>query len=214
MSPAERLTTSPGEIPQRNLPRAAIAKNRRGHVDHGLELCRGRVRARFLFNRSVTLSGAVQARSRRACRPWRRRLTRDRQQYDQRVARNDKGADAPACANAPAPHFIRAHAARSRLCLRLRQAFRSRVQGTQQFVTVLRGRIQYRGRDTDVVFLRLCKNLCGNYRLTRRRLCPPQSYRPLDGLFRQAPLPHDSFPVPSSLFFTAIEVTYFVSLRL
>ena len=116
------------QIAQRHLLRLAIPKDIGGHVDHGFELGRGRVRAGFLHEAQRGAehhhachhgTGARVARGKRDRRE-------SCQQNHQRIAEDDQQPHKPA---APAflCNLVRAGGTRSRFGLRLRQALGSRV---------------------------------------------------------------------------------------
>ena len=157
------------QVAQWKLARGAIAEHRRSDMDHGLELCRGRVRSRLLHE------SQRHAEQHHACHHGSSAHVargvgdgrEDRQQNHQRVAQNDQQADEPA-ARPLLRHLVRTHGARSGFGFRLREALGGRAQGTQQFIAVLGCRIEHRGRDMDVALLRLGEDLCRNYRLAGR----------------------------------------------
>ena len=154
------------QVAQRHLLRLAIPKDIGGHVDHGFELRRRRIRAGFLHK------AQRRAEHHHAChhRPG-ARVTRGKgdrrescQQNHQRVAKDDQEPYEPAAPAFPR-NLVWADGARSRFSLRLCQTLGSRVQRLKQCCAVLRRRIEDGGGNTDVVVL----GLCNGRRLVRRR---------------------------------------------
>jgi len=143
------------KIPERKLPRAAIPHHRSGHVDHGLQLGRRRVRPGLLHESSETLSTTMHAITipARASPVAKEIDERTANRITSRVAKDNQEADQPA-----APALLRnlvSTPVRSRSSASLASGPRRGAQRSKQRVAVLPGRVEDSGGDTDVMVLGL-----------------------------------------------------------